>query len=68
MKNNLNYTSNILEFLKVLKDRPVTVIYHASNASFEYRGGVISKDDLTFCPSNGEVNHGVIAVGYHIDN
>ena len=59
---------DMLEFLKALKDRPVTVAYHASNHSFGYAGGVIALNDTEFCPAAGGVNHGVVAVGYSINS
>ena len=59
---------DILEFLKILKDRPVTIAYHVSNPFYSYKKGtIIPWNDTTVCPHNGVPNHAVFAVGYYVD-
>ena len=61
-------SGNILEFLKILKDRPVTIAFHVSNA-FNYLsyGQIVDWNDSSICPLDGEPNHAVLAVAYSID-
>ena len=59
---------DILEFLKILKERPVTIAYHVSNAFYSYQAGeVVQYNDTNICPTSGAPNHAVIAVGYYVD-
>ena len=42
--NNLS-RMNLLDFLKALKERPITIAYHASNFSYSYAGGIIQESN-----------------------
>ena len=54
--------------MKVLKERPVTLAYHVSNAFYNISyGSVIPWNDYTVCPTSGRPNHAVLAVGYYVN-
>ena len=47
-------SGNSLEFLKVLKERPVTIAYDVSNAFYSITyGQIVDWNDSTVCPLSG---------------